>query len=293
MKKVVLSLMFLVVLVSGCKRDVIVSGFKLGQEIDVQDEDVRAEHSLGKPVKINLEDAEYSYDECKVLEVADDDFDKASISVSEDKRVVALKCAKEFRKYAEARLGLEEMARAFSEKYQGQFASVSTGDMEYSFVMKDGSSGFWSLKENSRVVEFSCFTKEFAMMQELERKNRTRRMDTEFLAASSVENAVETLLESLESHYKLKNEEFKEYESLKFTNIESEFKRELRAAKATNKKLENLVRALEKFIDDESDAIIRNSNEFDVNNLTDVSQREEWYYGLRQRLRDLMEEHFP
>ncbi len=287
--KVLLSLMFLATLVSGCNKDVAAAGFKLGQKIDVQDEDTRAEYSLGKPVKIHLEDAEYSYDECKVLELVDDDFDTASILVSEDKRVIALKCAKNFRKYADARLGLDEMFRAFSEKYQGQFVSATTEDMEYSFVMKDGSSGIWSLKENSRVVEFSCFVKELSMMQELERKNRTCRMDTEFLSKCMVENAISTLMEDLESHYRLKNEEFDEYESLKFANIKSNFKEKLREAKATNKKLENWVRALETFIDDESDDIIRNSNEFDVNNLTDVYQRKKWYDGLKQRLYDLME----
>ncbi len=282
MKKVILSLMFLVVFVSGCKRDITVSGFMLGQEIDVQDEDIRGKYSLGVPVRVALDDAEYAYDECKVLEVNDDDYDRVTIYVSEGKKeVIGFKCAKDFSKYADALLGLEGMFRAFTDKYKEQVEQVLTSDeMECVCRLKDGSECLWLLKSNSRTVQVFFDSKEFTMMRKLERKNRTDRMNAESLVNSEITDAIETALEELEYYY---GEEEDEGGS-ELNSIKSRLRTKFSEVQTTDKSLKDLMRAVEQFFDDESDSIIRDREELNASQKNNYFQRGKKCEELKKRL---------
>ena len=100
----------------GCHKEPHLAGFKLGQEIEVNNSDVRAELSLTKPRNKELKEIGYKYIECKT-EYSDSDFDQVYLDFSERNKIIAIRCEKKFKTLADAVLYADASFNRFVEEH--------------------------------------------------------------------------------------------------------------------------------------------------------------------------------
>lgn len=86
---------------SGCLKETRLGGFKLGQKIEVNNSDVRTELSIAKVRDKELREIGYKYIECQA-ECFDGDFDQLYLDVSEENKIISIRCEKKFKTLASA-----------------------------------------------------------------------------------------------------------------------------------------------------------------------------------------------
>lgn len=271
--KVVMSLMFLLVFVAGCKRDITFSGFKIGQEIDVQDEDVRAEYSLGKPLRGSFEEVEYFYDECNVLKVEDNNFTEVAVDVSTDNKIVGIWCKRFFSSHSDAILGLKEMVQTFLEKHKDKVAEIhSPNERECTCKLRGDVSCKWSTFPDFSGVMFACTSKEFNDMEEKEQMIENK-------VESQIAAAIAKLEKSLEEYYM---SELEASEIEKFESIERDLKFAFSKITTKGKGPKKVMNSVEQFLEDEGDDIIQGRRKYNAYNKRDR------FYDIKRRLAELI-----